>query len=264
MPISELQAIDIHGHYGRFDRPDRPLATRLQSADAAAVVRRARESNTQYTVVSPLLGLMPRGNCDPVAGNEEAARIVKEHEGLLQWVIIDPLKTETYEQADAMLKTPKCVGIKIHPEEHLYPITEHGDKIFAFAAQRRALVLTHSGERNSMPEDFVPFADAFPEVNLILAHIGCGWDGDLGHQVRAISQSRHGNLHADTSSASSIVPNLIEFAVREVGADRVLYGTDTPLYCTAMQRARIDHADLNDQEKRQILRDNALKLLGLS
>jgi predicted TIM-barrel fold metal-dependent hydrolase len=264
MSISELQAIDIHGHYGRFDRPDRPLATQLQSADAATVVRRARESNTQYTAVSPLLGLMPRGNNDPVAGNEEAARIVAQHEGLLQWVIIDPLKPETYQQADAMLKTPKCVGIKIHPEEHLYPIKEHGDKIFSFAADRRALVLTHSGERNSMPEDFVPFADAFPEMNLILAHIGCGWDGDLGYQVRAVSQSRHGNLYADTSSASSIVPNLIEFAVREVGADRVLYGTDTPLYCTVMQRARIDHADLNDQEKRQILRDNALKLLGLS
>jgi predicted TIM-barrel fold metal-dependent hydrolase len=262
MGITDLQAIDIHGHYGRFDRPERPLATRLQSADAATVVRRARECNTQYTVVSPLLGLMPRGNNDPVAGNEEAARIVREHEGLLQWVIIDPLKPQTYEQADAMLTTPKCVGIKIHPEEHLYPIREHGEKIFAFAAERGALVLTHSGEQNSMPEDFVPFADTFPAMSLILAHIGCGWDGDLGHQVRAISKSRNGNLYADTSSASSIVPNLIEFAVREIGADRVLYGTDTPLYCASMQRTRIDRAEFSDVEKRKILRDNAVKLLG--
>lgn len=261
MQTSDIQAIDIHGHYGRNDRPGRELAIRFQSADAAEVVRRAGECNTQYTVVSPLLGLMPRGNADPVAGNEEAARIVARTQGILQWVIVDPLKPQTYEQADAMLKTPRCVGIKIHPEEHCYPIVEHGDKLFAFAAERHALVLTHSGERNSMPEDFVPFADAFPEMKLILAHIGNGWDGDMGHQVRAAVASRHGNLYADTSSASSIVPNLIEWAVREMGANRVLFGTDTPLYCAAMQRTRIDCAALTDADKRLILRDNALLLL---
>ena len=82
------------------------------------------------------------------------------------------------------------------------------------------------------------------------------------HQVRAIQQSRHGNVLADTSSARSITPGLIEWAVREVGIDRVLFGTDTPLYHTAIQRGRIDHADLSLDAKRKILRDNALRLFG--
>ncbi|MCC6423309.1 MAG: amidohydrolase family protein [Phycisphaerales bacterium] len=263
MQISEIQAIDIHGHYGRNDRPGRPLAIQFQSADPAEVVRRARQCNTRYTVVSPLLGLMPRGGSDPVAGNDQAARVVAEYDDLLQWVIVDPLHPRTFEQADAMLKSPKCVGIKIHPEEHCYPIREHGDKLFAFFAQRRALVLTHSGDQNSMPGDFVPFADAHPEMKLILAHIGNGWDRELGHQVRAVAASRHGNLYADTSSASSIVPNLIEWAVHEIGANRVLYGTDTPLYSASMQRIRIDRSELGDNEKYQILRGNAAKLLNL-
>jgi predicted TIM-barrel fold metal-dependent hydrolase len=56
---------------------------------------------------------------------------------------------------------------------------------------------------------------------------------------------------------------LIEWAVREVGAERILFGTDTPLYFTAMQRARIDHADLGDEDKRLILRDNAVRVLNL-
>jgi predicted TIM-barrel fold metal-dependent hydrolase len=155
------------------------------------------------------------------------------------------------------------MGIKIHPEEHRYPIQEFGEAIFSFAAARKAIVLTHSGEANSMPEDFIPFADAHPEMKLILAHIGCGYDRDMGHQVRAIQQSRAGNVFADTSSASSIVSSLIEWAVREVGADRVLFGTDSPLYCTSLQRARIDCAELNDSDKRKILRDNALSLFKL-
>jgi predicted TIM-barrel fold metal-dependent hydrolase len=62
----------------------------------------------------------------------------------------------------------------------------------------------------------------------------------------------------------SITPGLIEWAVREVGAERVLFGTDTPLYSTAMQRARIDQAELDDQQKRKILWRNTFELLGLS
>lgn len=262
MSISEVQAIDIHAHYGIYLQPERPSAEPFMTGDAATVVRRAKDANTRFTVVSPLLGLLPRGQADAVAGNEEAAKVVAGHDGLLQWVIIDPRLPKTFEQADEMLKMPRCIGIKIHPEEHLYPIKEYGEKIFAFAAERRALVLTHSGEQNSLPEDYVPFADAHPEMNLILAHIGCGWDGDLGHQVRAVQRSRKGNLFADTSSASSFYPGLIEWAVAEVGADRVLYGTDSPLYLAAMQRVRIDRAELTDEQKKQILYDNAARLIG--
>lgn len=262
MPVDGIQAIDVHAHYGIYLEPERPSAEPFMTGDAATVVRRAKEANTQYTIVSPLLGLLPRGKADAVAGNDEAARVVAEHEGLLQWVIIDPRRPRTFEQADEMLRMPKCVGIKIHPEEHLYPIKEFGERIFSFAAERRALVLTHSGEQNSLPADFVPYADAYPEMKLILAHIGCGWDGDLGHQVRAVAKSRKGNLFADTSSASSIYPGLIEWAVSEIGVDRVLYGTDTPLYVAAMQRTRINRAELSDSQKKRILRDNAVGLLG--
>jgi len=124
-------------------------------------------------------------------------------------------------------------------------------------------VLSHSSEKNSLAADLVVFANRFPEARLILAHIGCGWDGDYTHQVRAIQQSRHGNVVADTSSARSVTPQLIEWAVREVGAERVLFGSDTPLYHSGMQRTRIDQADVSEPQKRLILRDNALRLFGL-
>lgn len=265
MASQTIQAIDVHGHYGRYLRGNaQDLVNDFMTGDADLVVRRARQANTRWTVVSPLQALLPRGGGDPVAGNEDAFEVVDRTEGLLQWVVIDPTKPQTYEQAERMLQSPRCVGIKVHPEEHCYPITEHGRAIFAFAAQRRAAMLVHSSEQNSLAADYVCFANDFPEVRLILAHIGCGWDGDLTHQVRALQQSRHGNVFADTSSARSVTPNLIEWAVKEVGANRVLYGTDTPLYFAPMQRARIDHADLSEHERRLVLRDNAIGLLGLA
>jgi predicted TIM-barrel fold metal-dependent hydrolase len=263
MSTESIQAIDVHGHYGVYDRGQHDVCNEFMTGDARLVAERARQANIRLTIVSPLEALLPRGQGDAVAGNRNAARIVGETPGLLQYVVIDPRRQETYRQAEEMLQLPTCVGIKIHPEEHVYPVQEHGAAIFEFAARHRAVVLSHSSEKNSLAAELVVFANRFPEMRLILAHIGCGWDGDYTHQVRAIQQSTQGNVYADTSSARSITPNLIEWAVREIGAERVLFGTDTPLYHTSMQRIRIDHADLSDAEKEQILCRNAERLLGL-
>ncbi len=263
MNTESILAIDVHGHYGTYIRRG-DASDAFCSGDAATVERRAREAGIELTIVSPLSALLPRNQADAVAGNREAVEAVRNTPGLRQYVVIDPRRDETYRQAEELLAQPQCVGIKIHPEEHVYPIRDYARPIFEFAARHRAVVLTHSSEQNSLAADLVPWANEFPEVRLILAHIGCGWDGDPAHQVRAIQQCRHGNVFADTSSARSVTPGLIEWAVREIGADHVLFGTDTPLYHAAMQRARIDHAELADSAKRAILRENAIRLFGLA
>ena len=263
--MSQIQAIDVHGHYGRYVRGAHALSDRFASGDAETVVKRARAACTRLTIVSPLSGLLPRHEADAEAGNCEAAEVVARTGGLLQWVIVNPLQPQTYGQAAQMLQSPKCVGIKIHPEEHGYPISEQGEAIFEFAAEHDAVVLTHSGDPNSHPQAFVTWANRHANVRIILAHLGNGGCavGDPCLQVSAIQQGRHGNLYVDTSSARSILPGLVEWAVSQIGSQWILYGTDTPLYLAAMQRARIDHAEISDQDKRRILATNAESLLDI-
>jgi uncharacterized protein len=263
MSVQNIQAIDVHGHYGTYRGEGNALYHGFMSADANTVVARARAAATELTLVSSLDALLPVGETEPVAGNEDAARVVAAFEGLRQWVVVHPLVPETYRQAERMLESPRCVGIKIHPESHRYPIARHGRAIFEWAAARRAVIETHSGEQNSLPADFVALANDYPEVRLILSHLGCGWDDDPSHQIRAIQAARHGNIYTDTSSAQSILPELIEWAVREIGPDRILYATDTPVHFAPMMRARIDQARISDEAKMQILRYNALKLFNL-
>ncbi len=265
MSADQIAAIDVHAHYGVYDRRETTaLENQFMTGDAAVVVGRARQAHTALTIVSPLLGLFPRGGADAVAGNEEAAEVVPRFPELRWWVIVHPLQPQTYEQARRFLATPQCVGIKIHPEEHQYPIAEHGTALFAFAAAQGAVVMAHSGDPLSAPAAYVPFADAFPAVQVILAHLGNG--GAAGNhpdlQVKAIQASRQGNVYTDTSSARSLMPGLIEWAVGQVGAEKILYGTDTPLYFAPSQRARIDAAQLSEADKRLILCDNARRLLG--
>ena len=155
--LRSISAIDVHGHFGRYIRAGQEsLLDELSSAGAEEVVRRASQANIDLTFVSPLTAILPRFRGDAVAGNLEASAVVAGVRGLRQYVVVDPRRAETYVQADQMLNQPQCVGIKIHPEEHGYPIREHGAALFEFAARRRAVVLTHSSEQNSLAEDFIP------------------------------------------------------------------------------------------------------------
>ena len=273
MQFDHPLAIDSHGHYGTYP-PSAAMATRadalvcsFMSAAAVQVAARAQASGIQWTIVSPLAGLMPRGRITDVAlANEAAFSEVPTVRGLLQYVIVNPLQPKTYEQARRMLQAPWCVGIKIHPEEHAYKITDHGEELFSFFEETGAPVMTHSGCPNSLPIDFVPFANRHPGAKVLLAHLGngAGDDGRVDLQVQAVQAAQQGNLWVDTSSARSIIPGLVEWAVKEIGAERLFFGSDTPLYHVAMQRIRIEVAEIKAAEKQQILRDNAVKFFRLS
>jgi hypothetical protein len=255
-------AIDIHGHVGRYHGSALDLIDGFYSGGPEDVFRRAAWANVEYTFVSHLGAIFSHFGGDPIAANADLAAEIRRFPGLFHWVVVEPGRPESFAQAEALLKTARCVGIKIHPELHNYPIKEHGAKIFEFAAKQGAVILSHSGEELSSPPDFVPFADEFPGVKLILAHIGWSRDGNMTRQVKAIQMSKHGNIYADTSSSMSITSNLIEWAVAEIGPERILFGSDTPLYFSPVQRARIDHAEISDEAKQLILRGNAERLFS--
>jgi predicted TIM-barrel fold metal-dependent hydrolase len=234
----------------------------FMSATAAEVVERALACGIEQTVVSAIHGLIPyRG--DALRGNEDAAAAAAGLPALWFWSVVDPRVPATYAQTERLLELPKCAGIKIHPHAHQYEIREFGPDIFAFAAGRNALVLTHSGDIGSYPEDFVPFVDQYPGMQLILAHLGNSDDGSVSRQIEAIERARDGNLWVDTSSARSMFSGVIEWAVERIGCERILFGTDTPLYWAGAQKARIETAEIDDAAKRAILYDNAAVLLGL-
>lgn len=261
--FSELGAIDVHAHYGLYETSEHPVIRQCMSRTAEGVVACAHQARTAISIVSPLRAFFSTEPDALLSANEQTDQAVSAHPELLQWVVVNPLETRSFEQADRILQDPRCIGIKIHPELHHYPIAEHGDAIFRFAARHRTVIISHTGESRSLPEDFVPFADAHPEATLILAHLGFGFDGDPTHQVRAVQAARHANVFIDTSSARNIVPGLLEWAAHEVGAERLLFGTDSPLYFAPMQRARINCAELDHAAKRLILRENALRVLHL-
>lgn len=256
-----MQAIDVHGHFGEYDRGFSALTDRMFSGEIDLVRDRALAAGVGLTVVSAIRALIPfRG--DVLRGNDDAVKAAEKYDEIRFWAVIDPLVEASYKQTEELLTHPRCKGIKIHPHAHAYEIKQYGGPIFAFAAEKSAVVLTHSGDVGSYPEDFLPFIDLYPNVELILAHLGNSDDGSVIRQTTAIKHARHRNVWVDTSSMRSMFSGLIEDAVAQLGFDRILYGTDTPLYSTAMQKARIDFAEISAEAKGAILYGNASGLLG--
>ena len=148
-----------------------------------------------------------------------------------------------------MLNSKKCLGIKIHPYCHGYPIAQHADEIFSFADELGQTVVMHPDDMY----DTLRFADKYPNMRLIVAHLGTNED-----YVKIMQDAKHQNIYTDTSGMASFKNNVIEHTVQKVGSKKILFGTDS--YSCAFQRGRIDYANILDTDKENILYNNALRL----
>jgi uncharacterized protein len=133
------------------------------------------------------------------------------------------------------------------------------------AAQFDVPVLQHSWSQTNIrqrryhsdPEDTCLLAHRFPNVRVIMAHLtGCGYRGIMA--ARGLD-----NLWIDTSGAAPEA-GLIEYAVAQLGAHRILYGSDLPIRDLPVAIGRIAGSDISPEAQRAILHDNAARLLKLA
>lgn len=103
----------------------------------------------------------------------------------------------------------------------------------------------HNDQILSMPK----FADENPDMRLIIAHLG-----SLEH-IEAIKKAKYGNIYTDTSGIASSKNGVIEYAAKEIGAEKIFFGTDT--YSCGFQKGRIEYAGIADEDKEKILYKNA-------
>jgi hypothetical protein len=259
--ICEIKAIDFHSHFGEWNKEKASVeAFPLMNIQENFLMENMGYANISISINSHIYGILPRGNGDAVTGNTLGIEAANRLPGVYLWAVVNPLQPDSYVQAAELLQMDKCFGIKIHPEEHRYPITDYGAEIYDFAAKHHAVIDTHSGETWSLPEDFCEFANRYPEVKTIVSHLGYGFDRDFRHQINAILHNSANNLFTDTSSVQSLNCSLIEIAVAEIGSEKILFGTDSGFYFSPCQRARIDYARIGIEDKLNILYQNGLRL----
>lgn len=109
-------------------------------------------------------------------------------------------------------------------------------------------------KEESNPSEIACLASKHPDLRIIMAHL-------TGSRFRGVQDiKKHPNVCIDTCG-SQPEDGYLEYALRELGADRILYGSDYAGRDMAVQLARIGSVAMTAEEKEKILCRNAFRIL---
>ncbi|MCG8418886.1 MAG: amidohydrolase [Proteobacteria bacterium] len=157
----------------------------------------------------------------PRPDNATVAGALKAHpDRFLGWIFLNPnAVADPVEELEQWRQVPGFVGVKLHPHWHRYRIEDAFD-IAERCEALRLPILIHLGFGESGRWQLL--TDRYPRLRLIFAHAGMPHFGRMWHDVKA---NRH--LRVDLSSPY-LSERLVRRAVRAIGPERALYGTDAP------------------------------------
>jgi uncharacterized protein len=246
-----MQIIDSHMHLGEWPFP-------MHTVSADQMVVHMRRQGIGRAIVSSVLGITHSAH----QGNQELAAQIADHAELFGYVAVSLNQLEeSRQELDRYLNHPGFVGVKIeiHPTYCLQRLSSYdGQALMRVVAEygRPVLVHTHTSPLES-PWNVVPVAKAHPQLPIIMAHMGgdAWWDG--------IAAAREApNLYVDPCGTCTD-SDKIGIAVRELGAERMVFGSDFTLFDPAYTLGMIEDADLSTEQRELILHGNAQRLFGL-
>lgn len=154
-------------------------------------------------------------------------------------------------------------GIKLHPDFQQFDLdAECAQRLYACVANRLPILL-HMGDAQktySQPKKLAAMAEQFPQQVFIGAHFG-GYHAWDDAETYLIGKT---NIYIDTSSSLFMLsPERAVEMIHRHGVEKVLFGTDYPMWDPNEEIARFMALSLDEKERSMILYENAAKLLNL-
>ncbi len=119
----------------------------------------------------------------------------------------------------------------------------------------------YPGKEDITPDFLYPFVSAFPDQPIVMAH----WGGGLPfYELMPEVKRTLKNVYYDTAASPFLYKQDIYTAVSGItGAEKILFGTDSPLMPHKRVINEIRSSRLADKDKELILGQNAQKLIGI-
>jgi uncharacterized protein len=276
--------VDVHSHHwpsGCF------------SADFIADARRMRidtvSLETNYAkyraglpegeeVVSIVFGGKARHSGTWINDADVAAYVAQDPEHLIGFLSVDPTQPNWEDELREGHQDLGLCGVKLLPMyANFYPQDKRLDPLWNYAIKYNLPVLLHTGTTFvskapldcTLPRHLDEVARRFPDLKLILAHLGHPYEGETVAVIR-----KHANLFADVSALFYRPWQLFHslMLVEEYNVwEKLLLGTDFPVTTVAetvaglrsLAEVKIDRFSLPADKIEDLIHRDALKLLGL-
>ncbi|MEW5974931.1 MAG: amidohydrolase family protein [Acidobacteriota bacterium] len=193
--------------------------------------------------------------------NDQVLRAIRQWpDRTLGFVYLNPNHLAfSLQEFDRCVRDGPMVGVKLWDAKRcsapeLDPIVERAAAMKAVILQHTWFNLGGNGPGESTPYDIVELARRHPQAAFIDAHTGGDWE--LG--IRAIRSARN---VATCVAGFDPTSGAVEMAVRELGAERVIFGSDAAGRSMASQMAKVLGAEIPQSAKRLILGENLRRML---
>jgi len=149
--------------------------------------------------------------------------------------------------------------LKIMPAiYHLQMLGKLADRLMRTARDEGMVVNIHSGSEISHPLAIGALCRRFPDVTVLMDHMGYReWTSDAIEMARDNS-----NLFLGTTIAA-VEPSAVARAVRELGPQRVVYGSNWPNVYSDLAVEAIRRQKLGKEVEELVLGGNLARILGM-
>jgi predicted TIM-barrel fold metal-dependent hydrolase len=251
--VMKYRKIDAHCH------PDADLVKQLETADGIGI------GHLQISKpVTNFSGTDPEGPDQVRKNNDIVINAMKKYpDRFIGFFTLNPIY-----QKESLEELKRCVdngmaGYKGYTQVKIndplyYPIIEKLIDLKMIVFMHAFCQLGMAGYRmkydigrlanTTIPEDMVDAAKRYPEAMFHFAHIAGG--GDWEYECKILKECP--NIYVDTGGSNN-EENIIDFAIKYLGEDRIFFGTDE---CYFQGVGKILASNATELQKKKIFFDN--------
>jgi predicted TIM-barrel fold metal-dependent hydrolase len=246
--------IDLHSHIGTGQR----YLGKTSSGGVDDLLKTMDRTGIDLCAITQLTR-------DMVSDNDAVYHASKTYpQKLVPFAHIDPgifcsKKEAALEEIDRTLGRLSFRGVKLHPEFDYYPVF---DRVIYDLLERikkyNVPILIHTGGGFSGPLQVAYVVRDFPEIPVLLGHSGMNAMAHCAIPAAKLAE----NVCLETSIVAML--SFIEDAVEEIGAQRIVWGTDFPYGSPPVELRKIQELRISEEQRAMILGENATRLLHLN
>ena len=188
----------------------------------------------------------------------EALAAFPERERFIPCAYINPNLYDAVEELETAVESYGFRGMKLMPTIHRFNVDSEVTRPVMEKARDLGIPVTiHSSGEGGYPRLISKLAGEFPEVSLIMDHSGYRYF--RGEAIEAGKANE--NIYFGLSLVAE--PPFIDLIASEVGADRLIFGSNAAGGIPRIGLMVFDYTNLTEEEKELAKGKNLARLLGL-